>query len=101
MDRPDQSQWCVVLRMVDGFHRADYALRPNCSNGVNGPNAQYWLSSTVNCDTSPAAEYNNGPAYNDGNVNFLANQFVLVAGVDANSGPGGRRFESSLPDQYI
>ena len=35
----------------------------------------------MNSDTSPAAEYNNGPAYNDGNVNFLANEFVLVAGV--------------------
>jgi hypothetical protein len=50
-------------------------------NGVNGPNAQYWLSSTVNNGTSPAAEYNNGPAYSDGNVDFLANDFVLVAGV--------------------
>ena len=50
-------------------------------NGVNGPTAQYWLSSTVNSATSPAAEYNNGPAFDNGNVNFLANQFVLVAGV--------------------
>ncbi|HYL11566.1 MAG TPA: hypothetical protein VEV41_00925 [Terriglobales bacterium] len=49
--------------------------------GVNGPNAQHWLSSSVDAGTSPAAEYNDGPAYNDGNVSFLANEFVLVAGI--------------------
>lgn len=50
-------------------------------NGVNGPNAQYWLSPSVNIGTSPAAEYNNGPAYADGNISFLANEFLLVAGI--------------------
>ncbi len=50
-------------------------------NGINGPNAKYWLSSLVDTGTSPAAEYNNGPAYNDGNVDFLANEFLLVAGI--------------------
>jgi hypothetical protein len=50
-------------------------------NGVNGPQAQYWLSSTVNIGTSPAAEYNDGPAYSDGNIDFLANDFILVAGI--------------------
>lgn len=50
-------------------------------NGINGPNAQYWLSSVVHRGASPAAEYNNGPAYNDGNVDFPANHFVLVAGL--------------------
>jgi hypothetical protein len=50
-------------------------------NGINGPNAKYWLSSTVSVGTSPAAEYNDGPAYNDGNVDFLANEFLLVAGI--------------------
>ena len=50
-------------------------------NGVNGPNAQYWLSPAVNIGDSPAAEYNNGPAFNDGNVVFSANEFVLVAGI--------------------
>ena len=49
--------------------------------GVNGPNAQYWLSSSVNLGESPSAEFNNGPAFNDGNVNFLENEFVLVAGI--------------------
>jgi len=50
-------------------------------NGVNGPNAQYWLSPAVDVGTSPAAEFNHGPAFNDGNVNFLPNEFVLVAGI--------------------
>jgi hypothetical protein len=50
-------------------------------NGVNGPNAQYWLAPSVDVLTSPAAEFNNGPAHDDGNINFLANEFVLVAGV--------------------
>jgi len=50
-------------------------------NGVNGPDAQYWLSPSVDTDTSPAAEYNDGPAFNDGNVVFAANQFLLVAGI--------------------
>jgi hypothetical protein len=51
-------------------------------NGINGPDAQYWLSSTVNNGDSPAAEYNDGPAYSDGNVQFSADEFVLVAGID-------------------
>jgi len=50
-------------------------------NGINGPNAQYWLSSSVGVGTSPAMEYNNGLAYNDGNVDFLANELLLVAGI--------------------
>jgi len=50
-------------------------------NGVNGPNAQYWLTPTVDIGTSPAAEFNNGPAYADGNIDFLANEFLLVAGI--------------------
>jgi len=50
-------------------------------NGINGPNAKYWLFSSVNLGTSPSAEYNDGPAYNDANIDFLANEFLLVAGV--------------------
>jgi hypothetical protein len=48
---------------------------------LNGPNAQYWLSSIVNIGESPSAEYNNGPAFDNGNVNFLANEFLLVSGI--------------------
>jgi PEP-CTERM motif len=50
-------------------------------DGINGPNAQYWLEPSINIGDSPAAEYNNGPAYDDGNIDFLANDFVLVAGI--------------------
>src|ERR1019366_167120 len=50
-------------------------------NGVNGPDARYWLSPPVDIGTSPSAEFNDGGAYNDGNVTFSADQFVLVAGI--------------------
>src|SRR4051812_25635402 len=30
---------------------------------LNGPQAQYWLSSVDDIGESPAVEYNNGPAY--------------------------------------
>jgi hypothetical protein len=50
-------------------------------NGVNGVNARYWLSSQINLGTSPSAEYNNGRAFDEGNVNFLPDEFILVAGV--------------------
>lgn len=50
-------------------------------NGINGQNAQYWLSSSNDIENSPAAEYNDGPAYDDGNIDFLANQFILVSGI--------------------
>ena len=49
--------------------------------GINGPNAQYWITPSVNIGESPSAEFNNGPAYDDGNVHFAANQFLLVAGI--------------------
>ncbi|TWC07571.1 hypothetical protein FBZ93_101865, partial [Bradyrhizobium macuxiense] len=49
--------------------------------GVDGPNAQYWLSSSVNIGESPAAKFNDGPTRDDGNVNFLPDQFLLVSGI--------------------
>jgi hypothetical protein len=51
-------------------------------NGINGPNAQYWLSPSADVQDSPSAEFNNGPAFDDTNVSFLANEFILVAGID-------------------
>jgi hypothetical protein len=42
---------------------------------------QYRLSSTVDIGESPLAEYNNGPGFDNGNVNFLANEFLLVSGI--------------------
>jgi uncharacterized repeat protein (TIGR03803 family) len=50
-------------------------------NGINGTNAQYWLSPSNDVSDSPAAEYNDGPAYDDGNIDFLADQFILVSGI--------------------
>jgi hypothetical protein len=35
----------------------------------------------VNVGTLPVAQYNNGPSYNDGNIDFLAGEFLLVAGI--------------------
>jgi hypothetical protein len=55
----------------------DQATQP----GDDGPNAQYWLSSSVDIEWSPGAQYNHGPKYNDGNVDFLADEFVLVSGI--------------------
>lgn len=49
--------------------------------GINGPNAQFWISSSINYGESPSAEYNDGPAYDDGNIDFLANEFLLVSGI--------------------
>jgi hypothetical protein len=48
---------------------------------LNGPFAQYWLSSLVNIGESPSAEFNNGPAYADGNIDFLDHEFIQVAGI--------------------
>jgi uncharacterized protein (TIGR03437 family) len=42
---------------------------------------QYWVSPANNIRASPAASFNDGPAFDDGNVNFLANQLVLVSGI--------------------
>lgn len=64
-----------------GFTNAITLYDKSVQTGVNGPNAQYWLSSSADVGTSPAAEFNHGPAHNDSNVNFLANEFVLVAGI--------------------
>jgi hypothetical protein len=64
-----------------GFAKPITLYDKTVQNGINGQNAQYWLSSSVDAGTSPAAEYNDGPAYDDGNIALLANEFVLVAGI--------------------
>jgi hypothetical protein len=64
-----------------GFTNSISLYTNTVQNGVNGPNAQYWLTPSVDIGTSPSAEYNDGPAYNDGNVNFLPNEFLLVSGI--------------------
>jgi hypothetical protein len=64
-----------------GFANPIMLYDKSVQTGVNGPNAQYWLSSSADVGTSPAAEYNDGPAYNDANIDFLANEFLLVSGI--------------------
>ncbi len=64
-----------------GFTNAITLYTQTAQNGINGPNAQYWLSPAVNIGDSPAAEFNDGGAYNDGNVNFLPFEFLLVSGI--------------------
>ena len=49
--------------------------------GINGPNAQFWISSVINYGESPSAEFNDGQAYDDGNVDFLPYEFLLVSGI--------------------
>jgi hypothetical protein len=40
-----------------------------------------WVSPAAGTGLTPDASLNYGPAYNDGNVDFLANEFLLVAGL--------------------
>src|SRR5260370_28949738 len=49
--------------------------------GSSGPSLEYWLQSAADTGTSPAVEYNSGTATNDGNIDFQANEFLLVAGI--------------------
>jgi hypothetical protein len=67
----------------EGFGEPVRLYDKTAQNGINGQNAQYWMSSSaaVNERTSPAAQFNNGPAFNDGNVDILKYEFVLVAGI--------------------
>jgi hypothetical protein len=49
--------------------------------GYDSSNEQLWLTQSINVGDSPAVEYNNGPAFNDGNVAAAADQILLVAGI--------------------
>ena len=54
-------------------------------NGVNGSNAQYWLTPSVDAGTSPAAEFNHGAGPVNGNVvNFLPNRSLSWPGSAGN-----------------
>ena len=43
--------------------------------------AQLWVSPAVEVGESPNAALNDGPAFNNGNLDFLADQFVLTSGI--------------------
>ncbi len=47
----------------------------------DSPNMQYWLSSVVDIGASPSVSYNNGLAFDDGNLNVPTNGLVLVSGI--------------------
>jgi hypothetical protein len=48
--------------------------------GGDSPNQQMWISPAVNCCiASPSVGFNNGPAFDDGNVAQAANEILLVA----------------------
>lgn len=51
-------------------------------SGADSPNEQFWIGTAVNCCiASPSVGYNNGPAFDDGNVAAGANQMILVSSV--------------------
>ncbi len=50
-------------------------------HGVDSSNEQLWLTQSINVGDSPAVEYNDGPAFNDGNVAAATDQILLVAGI--------------------
>jgi hypothetical protein len=53
--------------------------------GADSPNQQMWISPAVNCCVaSPSVGFNNGPAFDDGNVAQAANQILLVSSVNQN-----------------
>jgi PEP-CTERM motif len=53
--------------------------------GADSPNQQQWISTAVNCCVaSPSVGFNNGPAFDDGNVAASANQIILVGSVFQN-----------------
>lgn len=50
--------------------------------GADSPNQQMWISPGVNCCVaSPSVGFNNGPAFDNGNVAAAANQIILVSSV--------------------
>jgi PEP-CTERM motif len=53
--------------------------------GNDSSNEQFWISSAINCCVaSPAVGFNNGPAFDDGNVAAGANQMILVGSARLN-----------------
>jgi hypothetical protein len=53
--------------------------------GADSPNQQMWIAPAVNCCVaSPSVGFNNGPAFDDGNVAQAANQIDMVSSVFQN-----------------
>jgi RHS repeat-associated protein len=51
------------------------------TGALNGGNEQFWLSPAVNIGYSPTVALNNGPALDNGNINYLEDELVLAAGL--------------------
>ena len=64
-----------------GFTNSVNLFTNTVAPGFDSPNEQLWLTQSINQGDSPAVEYNNGAAFNDGNVSAAANQILLVAGI--------------------
>ncbi len=63
-----------------GFSKRITLYDQTAQPGIDEPNAQFWVSSSVNIGESPSVEFNNGPFYDDGIVDFGQDEFMLVAG---------------------
>jgi hypothetical protein len=64
-----------------GFTSSVTLFTNTVQGGFDSSNEQLWLTQSINVGDSPAVEYNNGAAFNDGNVAAAANQLLLVAGI--------------------
>jgi hypothetical protein len=50
------------------------------TGAINGGNEEFWIDQAQNINFSPSFALNNGPAIDNGNIDFLANELVLVFG---------------------
>jgi hypothetical protein len=50
------------------------------TGSLNGGNEQFWLTPAVDDGYSPSVALNNGPAYNDGYIDYLADELVIADG---------------------
>ena len=64
-----------------GFTSSITLFTNTVQGGFDSSNEQLWLTQSINVGDSPSVVYNNGPAFNDGNVAAAANQILLVAGI--------------------
>jgi len=64
-----------------GFTNPITLFTNTVQGGFDSSNEQLWLTQSINVGDSPAVEYNDGPAFNDGNIAAAANQILLVAGI--------------------
>ena len=54
------------------------------TSGINGGNELFWYSPSIATGFDPSVAINNGPALDNGNINFLANELVLTGNPGTN-----------------